>query len=332
MSKDDDYLFDKSGDADPEVAKLETVLGSARYVSPDKNRADRVHHTRASSAPAPRRRLFPLLAPLALAAAVVVAILLQKTTDPVRPSLDVTTVAGTTHVDERALGPKGRLAVGAWLETDPASRAEIELRQIGHVTVGPESRLRIAALGANEQRLELTRGVIEAKVTAVPRLFVVDTPSARATDLGCAYRLEVVPNSGTFLRVTSGAVELAGAGRQAHVPAGATCETRPARGPGCPYFDDASDAFKGALRHIDFDTEHDATWLDTLLTTARVRDTLTLWQLVWRFDATKESEKEQRTRVIARVLELVPLPPGVDLSGGSPSEFQKYQDHLAKRW
>jgi hypothetical protein len=324
--KDDDYLFDKTGKPEPEIAELEKMLGSARYVPPRENRVDRRSKARAPAALSARR--FPLVVtPLALAATVLLALAYREWNGvPQGPSLAVTRTLGTPRVDERSLGATGRLGVGKWLETDQTSGAEIELRDIGKVAVGPKSRVRLVAIAPTEQRLELERGVIEAHVRAVPRLFVVDTPSARATDLGCAYRLEVTSDGGTLLHVTSGAVELAGEGRQAHVPAGAFCATKPKRGPGCPYFDDASPAFKRALGHMDFDLEPDAVSLDTLLAQARVRDTLTLWQLIWRVAPTS------RAKVLARVMELVPPPSGVDLGSSDPAAFQRYQDHLMTFW
>ena len=336
MSDEDDYLFDKKGDPDPDVRELENVLGTARYVSPATPRVARVARVArveggGSAAPSrQRRKTALLLAPLALAALVLLALALRDRRPP-GPSLGVTRLDGAPRLDTRTLEGQGRLGVGGWLETDQASRAEIELAQIGRVEVGPGSRVRLVVVAPNEQRLELERGFIEAHVRAVPRLFVVDTPSARATDLGCAYRLEVVPpgapNGGvTMLRVTSGAVELAGEGRQAHVPAGAACETRPTRGPGCPYFEDATEPFKTALRSVDFDPEPSPSAFDTLLTTARVRDTLTLWQLVWRVSP------EARQRVLGRVVDLVPPLPGTDLASGTPLAFQKYQDQLMKTW
>jgi hypothetical protein len=327
MSEDeDDYLFDKKGEPDLGVRDLEKVLGAARYVAPRANRAERAAPARRA-----RGRVLRFVAPLAIAAAILIAIGLRSRprpgpAEPSGPSFAVTRVEGSPRVDARPLESGSRLAVGAWLETDPTSRAQIQLAQIGVVAVGPSSRIRVVAIAPNEQRLELERGAIEAHVNAVPRLFVVDTPSARATDLGCAYHLEVVPDRGTVLRVTSGAVELAGEGRQAHVPAGSVCETRPSRGPGCPYFDDASDAFKTALRSVNFDPEPNPEALDTLLATARARDTLTLWQLVWRVPPALQQ------RVMTRVAELVPPRPGTDLDSGSPAAFQKYQDDLVTHW
>ena len=40
--------------------------------------------------------------------------------------------------------------------------------------------------------LRLAHGRLSARVTAPPRLFVVDTPAATAIDLGCAYDLAVL--------------------------------------------------------------------------------------------------------------------------------------------
>jgi hypothetical protein len=42
-----------------------------------------------------------------------------------------------------------------------------------------------------DHRLALDHGAIEARIWAPPRLFFVETPSARAVDLGCVYTLEV---------------------------------------------------------------------------------------------------------------------------------------------
>ena len=325
---DDDYLFDKSGKVDPDVAGLERVLGSARYVSPGKSRAARVHTAPiAPAAAAKRRRVVAIVAPaLAIAAAALLVLSLHSGGQPNGPGLKVTRLQGVARVDATPFVESGRVAVASTLETDSGGQAILELEGIGTISVGSSTRLSVLSITAKEQRLRLHSGFIIAHVKAMPRVFVVDTPSARAVDLGCDYRLEVLPDGGTLLEVRTGAVELVGEGRQAHVPAGAMCETRPKRGPGSPYFDDASPLFKSALRHIDFDAEPDAGELDTLLSGARVRDTLTLWQLVWRLDG------DRRNRALARVIELVPPPPGIDLASGSSDAFQRYQDHLVTKW
>lgn len=59
----DDYLWDKSGEPDPQIQQLEEILGTLRY---------QPKPLKLPEAPRPRRNYFPLLA---IAAAVVIALL-----------------------------------------------------------------------------------------------------------------------------------------------------------------------------------------------------------------------------------------------------------------
>jgi hypothetical protein len=142
-------------------------------------------------------------------------------------------------------------------------------------------------------------------------LFFVDTPSAVAADLGCAYELEVDDHGAGRLRVTSGWVALQLKERESIVPAGAACETRPGVGPGTPFFEDASQQFIEALKAIDF--EHDSAGgkqaLITLLNEARWRDTLTLWHLLTRVHA------DDRALVYDKLAGFVAPPPDVTREG-----------------
>jgi hypothetical protein len=132
-----------------------------------------------------------------------------------------------------------------------------------------------------------------------------------AADLGCAYTLEVDDHGGGILRVTSGWVALELKERESIVPAGASCETRPVVGPGTPYFDDASSAFREALQKVDFDPEVAAIGaaLTLILHDARPRDTLTLWHLLSRVDGV------DRVRVFEKMAVLTPPPPAVTREG-----------------
>src|SRR5436309_715730 len=96
------------------------------------------------------------------------------------------------------------------------------------------------------RRVALERGKLHAFITAPPRLFFVDTPSAEAIDLGCEYTLAVDDAGIGLLHVTLGWVMLERDGRESYVPIGAMCETRPGVGPGTPFFEDASLSFKEA--------------------------------------------------------------------------------------
>lgn len=316
---DRDYLFDPSGvraSSDPakvEVETLEEKLRGLRYSPTDA--LSRVRQAKAHQrvvgdddrGPAATSRKVTVLVIGAFAvAAALFAIVRGKQVWPSAPSATmasappvassgtkgeavaqsfaVARIAGAPKIGGKVLGDAGgRLEVGAWLETDEASRAAVTLSGIGAVHVDPRSRLRLVSVTQTQQRLELTQGAIEAKVVAPPRLFIVDTPAARATDLGCAYRLEVMPDGGGLLHVTSGVVELEGHGRSAWVPAGALCETLPNKGPSAPYFADALDAFKDALHRLESDdTNADDPppgLMEELVSAARPHDTLTLWHL-----------------------------------------------------
>jgi len=167
-----------------------------------------------------------------------------------KPAWRVKRLDGTPKIGAESISNNGELAVGEWLETDGNSRAQIAVSSIGSVEVDENTRIRLLETHPTEHRLELARGKMSAHIWAPPRLFFVNTPSAVAADLGCAYTLEVDDQGSSLLHVTSGWVALELQNRESVVPAGAACETRPGLGPGTPYFEDASQVpFRSPLRH-----------------------------------------------------------------------------------
>ena len=242
-----------------------------------------------------------------------------------RPSWEVARLNGTPRINSNRIDDTGKLAVGQWLETDDTSRARINIGNVGQVEVDPNTRVRLIATQPTEHRLELARGRMSARISAPPKLFFVNTPSAVAEDLGCAYTLEVDDAGNSLLRVTLGWVALQLKDRESLVPAGAACATRPGVGPGTPYFEDASELFRTALAKLDFEP-HDTQWskipaLDTVLHEARLRDTMTLWYLLSRVN------ENDRERVYARMAQLVPPPDGVTREG-----VLRLDQEMLKRW
>ena len=67
----------------------------------------------------------------------------------------------------------------------------LRVADIGSVELGPATRARIVATGAARHELALERGSLVATIDAPPRRFVVATPRALVTDLGCAFELTV---------------------------------------------------------------------------------------------------------------------------------------------
>lgn len=212
-----------------------------------------------------------------------------------------------------------RLRSGDTLLTGLASRALIEVGRIGHVEVEPGSRLRVLAARPTAQRMALDQGTIHARITAPPRLFIVETPAGTAVDLGCAYRLEVDHTGTGSIHVTLGWVAFERNGRQALVPGGMRLEMRTGA-IGTPYADDAEPEFVEALQRIDFgdagagghggsavrrDADSAGMDLDLVLRRARPRDAVTLWHLIL------VSRGADRERIVERLELLTPRPRGV---------------------
>ncbi|HEV2863445.1 MAG TPA: zf-HC2 domain-containing protein [Pyrinomonadaceae bacterium] len=220
-----------------------------------------------------------------------------------RPAWEVASIEGEASIAGR-VGERGRLGVGQWLETGPDARARVEVANIGQVEVEENTRIRLVETRLTEHRLELERGTLHARIYAPPRLFFVDTPSAVAADLGCAYTLEVDDAGRGLLHVTSGWVALEKGERESVVPAGAACLTKPGAGPGTPFFEDAPEEFTDALTRLDFEGGGREA-LEAVLSSSRPRDTLTLWHLLARVG------EADRGRVYERLASLAPPPEGV---------------------
>ncbi len=317
----DDYLWDGSDEPDPEIQRLESLLGGFRHSRPSPEFP-------ATPQASPRwtwpwflgsRTLLGAVAAAAVVLLIAGSWLAWRRTKPSAPSAsgwrgwEVVRVAGTPYVGSQALGQdrnSGRFGVGQTLVTDAASRASVTVDDIGDVDVDPNTRLRLLQAGSAAERLALERGTIHAAIWAPPGDFVVDTPSAVAVDMGCAYTLQVDDSGAGLLRTTLGWVGFKLGGRDSFIPAGAACATRPGVGPGTPYFEDASESFREALSRFDFGSrDRQGTELGVILAEARPRDALTLWHLLARTDAS------ERGRVYDRLAALVPPPAEVSRAG-----------------
>ncbi|HLN57617.1 MAG TPA: hypothetical protein VK416_03605 [Thermoanaerobaculia bacterium] len=288
---DDRYLWDRSGPSDVEVERLEKRLGRFR------------HDRRPLRLPEQRR---PSARSILAAAAVLLAGagLLLVARSGAAPQWRVERLQGSPVVGSKPITQAEPLRVGQSVVTDGSSRAKIGIGRIAEISVGPNSRVRLVRSRPIEQRLALDRGAISAKIWAPPRLVFIQTSSALAVDLGCAYTLEVDDSGAGILRVETGWVSFERDGRESIVPAGAVCATRPAEGPGTPYYEDATPELRRALESLDFGSGgSDA--LSTILAGARNRDGLTLWHLLAR---TRGADRE---KVFDRLARLVPPPPAV---------------------
>lgn len=311
----DDYLWDRRG-ADPEVARLEALLGGLAHDAPLAPLPER-----------PRRRAWWIGgAAVALAAAAAIALVVTR-----GAGSSANGCAGGAGFAFRADGEtrcqgavaaRGVLPVGGWLETAPGATAAVTIADIGALTLAGDSRLGLTATGSGEHRLALTRGTLTAEVVAPPRLFVIDTPGATAVDLGCAYELAVLPDGRTRLTVTGGVVELGAHGRTAFVTVGHTVTTAPGRGPGTPVAFDAAPALKAAVERVD---RGEAGALAEVVAAAGPGDTLTLWNLL------ANAAPAERPAILATLDELFPRPEWIladDVVAGRPEVIAALRDVL----
>jgi hypothetical protein len=232
-----------------------------------------------------------------------------------RPGWEVARVEGSPIVGTTSIhgdGAKGKLEVGQLLVTNANSRATITVAEIGKIQVDPDTRVRLLQTMRDRKRISLEEGTIHAAIWAPPGEFVVDTPSATAVDLGCAYTLHVGPDGSGLLRTTLGWVGFHSNGHDSFIPAGAVCPTRRNVGPGTPYLEDASEPFRSALEQLDFGAltpESREAALQSILASARKDDALTLWHLLSR------TQRTEREKVFTRFAKLVPPPDGVTREG-----------------
>ena len=279
----EEYLWDRSGPPDPDVERLERALAPLRY-----------RHVPELVREARRK---PRTWWAAAAAAVLAAVGLSQLTAPPAPptAWQVASVEGPAQLGSQDAAVSMALRRGQVLRTGRASQLTLEADEVGKMDIGPDSELRAAT---NRQVL-LRRGVLHAFIWAPPREFVVDTPSARAIDLGCEYTINVDGSGNGLLRVAMGWVAFQFADHESFIPAGAECVTRQREGPGIPFYADAPEPLRRGVAAWE---RGNSTALGGILAAARPRDGLTLWHLLARVPA------PDRGPVFDRFAQLVSLP------------------------
>ncbi len=319
------YLWDRSGEPDPDVTALEGELARHRWSG------------QLPAEPLPpietaRRRWrerWARVAPLATAAGVAAALLAgwwwwsdarhePAARLPASPVYHAQALTGA--LANADLRPGDRLV------TDAATHARLQIGEIGSLIVEPGTSLRMERprpeLAADaEHLLWLERGAITASIFAAPRLFQLGTPSGIAVDLGCIYTARVEDDGSTRLSVDMGQVSFETPERRVIVPSGASTRAWPDAGPGTPVWDDAPEPFRAHVARLDAlllpgsragqagarGSDDVATALATVLRAAQQRDTLTLWHLLaWPLLAA-----EQRGRVAEQLAALSAPPAGV---------------------
>ena len=178
-----------------------------------------------------------------------------------------------------AIASGGALAVGHPLEV-AAAPATIDIARLGEMQAAPGTALDLTETGRTHHRFTMSRGMIDVRLWAPPGRVVVHTPAGDVIDLGCIFSL-VVNDAGTAnLSVRTGWVELENAFGSRAIPAGASAGMAADREPQVPVYDDASAAFRGAVRVVEMvGTDGGSTDLTVIAREARARDVITLLML-----------------------------------------------------
>jgi FecR protein len=285
----DEYLWDRSGEPDPEIERLETLLSPLRY--------------KGERRPPVRNYRW-----LGVAAAVVLAGVWQagkimRTTSE-KTTWQAVRTAGSPRVNGRAVRDLADIFTGQRIETDATSRVEVRSEFVGQVDLEPNSELYVKESRESRQLLSLRHGVLHALIWAPPSQFAVDTPGVRAVDLGCAYTLETQDDGDGMITVQRGWVAFDHGHSESFIPADAACRVYARRGPGVPWFQDATAELRDGLQR--WERAPATETLQAVLASARPHDALTLWHLLSRVPA------GQRGLVFDRFAGVVKLPPEVE--------------------
>jgi hypothetical protein len=277
-----DYLWDGSGEPDAEVQQFEALLGRYRSAAPMPDFRQVVV----------MRRRFSWALPIAAALILcVIGLAILVYTPP--NSWRATQRSGIAVV------PHAVLRTGDVVRTGQGS-VRLQSPAIGTLDLGANTTVRLIENGRNRHRLALAAGTIHATTTSPPGIFVVDTPRARAIDLGCEYTLTVAPGGGGELHVIAGWVGLSRPYEQSLVPQGASASITIDGQLTAPVFDDAAPRFRASVR--DFARSHDVA---TIVSLARTRDALTLLNLF------RSATPEESVILYDRLNQLVPAPASI---------------------
>jgi len=311
MTKSDDYLWDRSGSPDADVARLEGLLGPLAHDAPlDELRLKR------------KRRLVPWLAGAVVAIGAAVALVLVLRPGASAPCAGGTGFAfegeGTVTCNDGEVSA-GVLPIGGTLDTG-ANSAVLRIADIGTAALGAQTRVRLDRTAADRHQLYLERGVLHARVVAPPRIFAVATPSTEVVDLGCEYEISIDDKGAGTIRVLSGKVELEHASGAVFVaPAHTRARLLPGRRASLPLVDNASAQLRAAVERWDGGGD-----VDDVLAAATPGDAITIANLGW-------IESPRRRDVLTRLAELAPPPQQltVEEAVGDRALYEMWFDEIA---
>lgn len=248
---DNDYLWDRTGPVDLEVARLERLLRRHAH-------ADVARRARVATPPKPVVRVRRRGWRIAFAAAAMLAVcaigagawfqhrLHWEAGEPWR----VLAQQGDVRIDGRSQ-QASTLTLDGTLETGTNAMTRLRAAGIGEVAIGAGSRVRLVETRTGRHRVQLEQGSLWARVWAPPGQFGVGVAGADVIDLGCEFLLKVDADGIGSLSVLSGWVQVDNLRREVLVPQGTRVRVNGDGAAGTPHAFSASPAFVVALEAID---------------------------------------------------------------------------------
>ncbi|MBV8206254.1 MAG: FecR domain-containing protein [Acidobacteria bacterium] len=296
-----DYLFNKVGEGEPEVVRLENLLGGYRQQRP-------FVFPPAAMKPWFARTWFR--AAMAGAAAAIVLALIFASAAQGPSEWIARRDSGDPHLNSIPVTRPEVFRPGSIVTTDGSSELELKAAGHGRIRVLPGSEVRFTENSGRHQRLELRHGTIEASLYAPPFMFSFDTPSGTAYDIGCAFRLRIEEDGRGRVDVLSGWVQFEAGEAQELAPAGAQIEIEPGYGPGTAVFRTSGAGFRKAVHDVDFGGPGERLEaLRRVLANARANDVYTLLRLM------RGATAEERGMLFDRASQLKPPPAWVTRDG-----------------
>ena len=298
---ENDYLWDRSGPVDLDVARMERLLRGQAH-------ADVARRARGASPPEPALRMRRRGRRIALATAAMLVVCAlgagawfqQRLHWDAGEPWQVLAQQGDVRIDGRSQQAR-ELAIDGTLETGANAMTRLRAAGIGEVAVGAGSRVRLVETRTGRHRVQLEQGSLWARVWAPPGQFGVGVAGAEVIDLGCEFLLKVDADGNGSLSVLSGWVQVDNLRREVLVPQGTRVRVNGDGAAGTPHAFSASPAFVAALEAIDArngTVDADGEDIRRLIAESRQQDAISLLVLLRYYPQLAEGPLFERLAIL----------------------------------
>lgn len=310
-----DYLWDKSGPPDPEIARLEQLL--APFAHGDRAAPDlAANPLKFRPAPASRWKRFALAAAIVLAGVVALIVFRSSRPTPTPTSWTIARITGKVEVGDLERLKIGQDQFARTLTTGADARVTITAPGGATIHVEPETRVQLLDITPGVPSLQLAQGRIytEAWASATPSSGQSIAPCEIITPAGVAVvspdtsaLFEFGANALGRVEIKVGGIEFRDGTRVTRMLGLTTTLLSERVGVGTPYASDAPGAYRKVLAILDehlsekSPTKGRAPLLQELLRDSRPADAVTLWNLLWRVSPA------ERDDVLTRLVALLPM-------------------------